>query len=547
MVEPGWSSSTLVPPVKVMALGCGAAEPSPLAPPEMVPLLIMVRSAPITPTPPAPPLPLKAPPVPPPATPPLPPLMLPKLLSVPPPGSSAPMPPAPPLPPVAPRPLPRPPAPPLPPAIVLMLVEVTPLPSRTPPLPPAPPAPPPPKRPALPPLPPLPPLMLPELASVPPPPRRPALPPAPPAPPPPKRPASPPVPPLPPLMLPELASVPAPVSSPPLPPAPPLPPVAPEPLPRPPAPPLPPAIVLHVGVGEAAAVKDAAIAAGAAAAAAAEEAGIAAGAAIAAAQWSETGCRAGGHQAVRAAAPAAGPARRAADIGGVNSGVAVAAGCLRAAPAGDGLKPVDRGATSATGRTGAAAPAATSFSSAGRGPATIAPHRRRGDAAGPAGAACTGAARAAVRQGRAGERDRPHQDDAAEQRAPDARWPALRRRSQSTRMHSPRAPARDTAGQARPCLSPGAAPGQRYGSGGARSIRIRPFAADCSPPVALPPRRPRSPDGAQRNPGFVPHTTAPHGALSARLQRALRRNAGYERPQRNSPRIAQRAGAGVGR
>ena len=52
MIEVERSSSTLVPPVKVMALAGRPSEPAPLVPRAMVPLLTMVRPSPTTPTPP---------------------------------------------------------------------------------------------------------------------------------------------------------------------------------------------------------------------------------------------------------------------------------------------------------------------------------------------------------------------------------------------------------------------------------------------------------------------------------------------------------------
>ena len=106
VMELFWISNTLVPPVSWMALA--RVNVSPLNPAVIVPLLTMVRPAPVTPMP---PLPLNVPP--------LPPLMAPELLSVPVPVKYMPMPPSPPPPPPA-----KPPVPPLPPTPPLMVPEL---------------------------------------------------------------------------------------------------------------------------------------------------------------------------------------------------------------------------------------------------------------------------------------------------------------------------------------------------------------------------------------------------------------------------------------
>jgi hypothetical protein len=85
MLEPACNSSTLVPPVKVMAFA--RVTPLPDSPPVTAPLLMTVRPAPTIPAPPAPtapavPPPLLVPPPPPPA-PPAPPLMVPLFVTVP--------------------------------------------------------------------------------------------------------------------------------------------------------------------------------------------------------------------------------------------------------------------------------------------------------------------------------------------------------------------------------------------------------------------------------------------------------------------------------
>ena len=155
MVEPDLSSSTLVPPLKVMALAC--APPPPALPPVIEPLLMTVRPEPRMPTPPAPAGPgVDAPP----PAPPLPPVIAPLLVIV----SPEPVMPAPPAPPLLPGPpaavrAESPPAPPAPPRTVPALSKVTPLAVAAmplPPLPPPPPAVPVPPVSALPPLPPLP-------------------------------------------------------------------------------------------------------------------------------------------------------------------------------------------------------------------------------------------------------------------------------------------------------------------------------------------------------------------------------------------------------
>src|SRR6185312_16332886 len=80
MVLPACNSSTLVPPVNEIALA--RVEPSPDTPPEIVPLLMIVRLEPTTPSPPAPGAPAIPPPTAAPAAPPLPPVIVPAFVSV---------------------------------------------------------------------------------------------------------------------------------------------------------------------------------------------------------------------------------------------------------------------------------------------------------------------------------------------------------------------------------------------------------------------------------------------------------------------------------
>ena len=114
-LQPLCSVNVLAPPVKVIALA--------VPPPLIEPLLMIVRSLPMTPAPslPGAPLPKTLPPW----MPPTPPVMLPELLSVLGPLKTMPAPPLPPLPPAPDVVLARalPPVPPAPPVIVLLLLR----------------------------------------------------------------------------------------------------------------------------------------------------------------------------------------------------------------------------------------------------------------------------------------------------------------------------------------------------------------------------------------------------------------------------------------